>query len=282
MSHVHYYMDESVLTTDSIKIPRLLYTGMLTDVSDWLSEPQSHSFCEILYIISGNGEVTINDEKYYVQSGDIVIYNPGVVHKEHASKDNPFQFLFLALENFSLPGLPPGFLVPEDEKSVFPAGDYRFKLDGLFTELLNETKSHINGYEMMSGSILLSIIILIMRIRFAHGEPDEHNVKLDCQKVKSFIDDNYTKPITLEDLSQIVYISRHHLAHLFKKEIGVPPIKYLIIKRMEEAKRMLVGTELNVSKISEILGYDNPIYFSQIFKKTVGISPANYRERALK
>ena len=101
---------------------------------------------------------------------------------------------------------------------------------------------------------------------------------MDCQKVKDFIDLNYTRSITLDTLSQVVYISRHHLTHLFKKEVGVPPIKYLIVKRMEEAKRMLMDTDFNIRKISETLGYDNPVYFSQIFKKTIGISPSKYRQ----
>ena len=81
MSHTHYFLNESALKTDSIKIPRLLYTGILNNVSDWLSNSQKHDFCEILYIIKGNGEVVINGRIFQVQSGDIVIYNHGIEHK---------------------------------------------------------------------------------------------------------------------------------------------------------------------------------------------------------
>ena len=67
------------------------------------------------------------------------------------------------------------------------------------------------------------------------------------------------------------------MAHLFKSQTGVSPIKYLITRRMEEAQHLLRETDLPIRAIAEKVGYDDPAYFSQIFKRTVGSSPLSYR-----
>ena len=59
--------------------------------------------------------------------------------------------------------------------------------------------------------------------------------------------------------------------------MGVPPLKYLTSIRIARAKELLTGTDIPISEIGELVGYDNPLYFSKIFKKNTGLSPREYR-----
>jgi AraC-like DNA-binding protein/quercetin dioxygenase-like cupin family protein len=280
MPYNQYYLEKHsshiLKSTDSF-----LYTGIVSDIENWGSEEQSHDFCELLYICDGAGTVYINDHAYPVRPGDVVVYNSGSVHCESTGKDDPFRFLFLAFRNLITKDLPPDHLVSSDSSPVFPAGEAKYRLESLFTELINETRSHVFLHEIMCENILASIIILIMRIQRSQSLICESS-NSECEIIKNYIDSNYSENITLGSLSDLVYISKHHLAHIFKKEVGVAPINYLIMRRMEEAKMMLRDTELSINEIASKLGYENTSYFSQIFKKYMDFSPLHYRQQQLK
>jgi AraC-like DNA-binding protein/mannose-6-phosphate isomerase-like protein (cupin superfamily) len=277
MTHTHYYFESDKTKYESFlkHRPRLLYTGLLADVKNWFSEPSSHSFYEILYFYKGSGSIFTNGIEHHVKPGDLVIYSPGIMHKEETIEVNPFQFVFLAFETTNPIAGENNIFPALSTHSIISAGEYRYRLEDLFFQLLNEAKSHIDGYDVMCDNLLSSIIVQIIRIH-AVIKHEEQSTS-ESQKIKDFIDKNYAKNLTLDTLSEIVYISKYHLAHIFKSEIGVPPITYLITKRMDKAKSLLSETNLTISAISKIIGYENPNYFSQLFKKIVGESPFNYR-----
>ncbi|TVY05452.1 response regulator transcription factor [Paenibacillus cremeus] len=98
------------------------------------------------------------------------------------------------------------------------------------------------------------------------------------QQAKSYIEQHYGDGITLTLVSEWVGVSEGHLSKLFVKEAGYKFIDYLTGIRIEKAKE-LMHTGLKLYEISEQVGYPNPEHFSRVFKKEVGLSPAQYRER---
>ena len=96
-------------------------------------------------------------------------------------------------------------------------------------------------------------------------------------KIKNYIDSHYSENITLDFLSNLTYVNKFHLVHLFTKEMGISPINYLINKRIDESKNLLSTTNYSIRDISSIVGFSNSSYFSQMFKKITGISPKDFR-----
>jgi AraC-like DNA-binding protein len=72
-------------------------------------------------------------------------------------------------------------------------------------------------------------------------------------------------------------ISPSHFFALFKRQIGCAPIDYFIHLRMQHACRLLDETTLNVKEVADALGYDDPFYFSRVFKAVNNVSPSQYR-----
>lgn len=97
-------------------------------------------------------------------------------------------------------------------------------------------------------------------------------------KAKSYIDLNYDKEITLEDVSREVNISPHYFSRLFKEETGENFIEYLTLVRIQKAKEFLEQGQYSVKEICYLVGYGDPNYFSRIFKKVVGVTPTDYKE----
>ena len=273
MAHEHFYVKRS--ERESLVQPELIYTGLLEDAPNWFNIQHSHDFCEILYVAGGAGDAILEGKKFRLAPGDLVVVNPGTLHEERSDAKAPLRLIFLAIRDFAVPGLPAGCLSQEKYR-VLSCGEYRYKMDIYLRELLQETSSQIEFYQEISQGLVSALLVLVMRLIRINPE-DEAALSQECQKIKEYLDQNFTSPITLDSLSETVYISKHYLSHLFKEQTGVSPIKYLTSKRMEKACELLSETELPVSEVSKAVGYENPLYFSQVFKRIYGISPVKYR-----
>ncbi len=93
-----------------------------------------------------------------------------------------------------------------------------------------------------------------------------------------YILEHYQKEITLLEVAQELKISSGYLSRLFKEEIGIPFKNYLIDLRMEKAKELLQQSGLGVFEVAFQVGYSDPNYFSEAFRKYEGMSPSEYRE----
>ena len=273
MAHEHFYVKRS--ERESLVQPELIYTGLLEDAPNWFNIQHSHDFCEILYVAGGAGEAILEGKKFRLAPGDLVVVNPGTLHEERSDAKAPLRLIFLAIRDFAVPGLPAGCLSQEKYR-VLSCGEYRYKMDIYLRELLQETSSQIEFYQEISQGLVSALLVLVMRLIRINPE-DEAALSQECQKIKEYLDQNFTSPITLDSLSETVYISKHYLSHLFKEQTGISPIKYLTLKRMKKACELLSETELPVSEVSKAVGYENPLYFSQVFKRVYGISPVKYR-----
>ena len=97
-------------------------------------------------------------------------------------------------------------------------------------------------------------------------------------KAKLFIDENYARDISLDEVSQNVDISPYYFSKLFKEATGDTFIEYLTRLRLDKAKKLIQHSELSMKEICQQVGYSDPNYFSRIFKKNVGLSPTDYKE----
>lgn len=96
-------------------------------------------------------------------------------------------------------------------------------------------------------------------------------------RVEDYIEKTMNTPIKIETLAQMCNLSEPHFATQFKKTTGVSPGRYILGKRIEEAKRILTETDWPIADIGAAIGYANVAHFSTIFKKHTGVTPSQYR-----
>lgn len=142
-------------------------------------------------------------------------------------------------------------------------------------EQMQDTISHLNT----TIDYIVDLFQSVMEVR--DRKMTEHNSDV-VESAKNYILDNYSQEdITLNSVASHVNVSPNHLSAMFSQRTGQTFVKYLTDIRMNRAKELLKCTTKRSNEISEEIGYKDPHYFSHLFKKNVGCTPLQYRERSV-
>jgi AraC-like DNA-binding protein len=108
---------------------------------------------------------------------------------------------------------------------------------------------------------------------------DKDPMSLVMHKATEYIHKNLDAQLTVAQIARQVGLSASHFTAVFRRYAGTAPLKYIIDRRMEKASSMLESTDLTLTHIASMAGYQDPLYFSRLYRKRVGCSPSEYRDR---
>ena len=274
MSRSHYSFDKE--QTYTIRgTAKLRNAASAKYGGDWHSVPHTHNHLELFYIVGGKGQFLIQDRLYPVNVNNLVIINPGVTHTEVSLNAQPLEYIVLGIEGVEL-------AATGDANGQFSILDHfeSLEITGCLRNILREMEQKNTGYEDVCQAYMEILIIRLMRnISFAvPSAPQMMPGNRQCAAVKRYIDLHFKEALTLDQLAEEAHMNKFYLSHAFKQEFGVSPINYLISCRIEESKYLLAETDLSISQIAQLLNFSSPSYFSQVFRRTQGVSPVEFRQ----
>ena len=276
MSRLYYSLNKS--PSSSVHgSAKLLNAACSKYGGDWHSVPHTHNHTELFYIISGKGRFLIGDETFAVGVNDLVIINPQVPHTEASFNAEPLEYIVLGIDGVEL-------ATGENSNGQYCILDYIESVDisSCLRNILREIEMKHAGYEDICQAYTEILIIRLMR-NTALSVPTEPHIasgNRQCAVIKRYIDLHFKEPLTLDQLSEEAHMNKFYLSHAFKQEYGISPINYLISRRIDESKYLLAETDLSMSQIAQLLGFSSLSYFSQVFRKTHGSSPMEYRQNS--
>jgi AraC family transcriptional regulator len=97
------------------------------------------------------------------------------------------------------------------------------------------------------------------------------------RRVTQHIQENLQRELRLAELSALVHMSPYHFARLFKRSTGVPPHKFLVRRRIDEARALLAARTVPITEISRLVGFRTPSHFTTTFRRITGMTPSAYR-----
>jgi len=110
----------------------------------------------------------------------------------------------------------------------------------------------------------------------AGGELPAYRVR----RVAQYIQDNVQRELRLAELSAVVHMSPYHFARLFKRSTGVPPHRFLVRHRIDEARALLAAHTVPIAEIARSVGFRTPSHFTTTFRRLTGMTPSAYRSGA--
>ncbi len=242
---------------------------------DWHSTPHAHSYTELFYIIGGNGQFRIDDEQFPVRAHQLVIVNPNIIHTELSYEAHPLEYIVLGMEGLEISS--PGTNEGRYCIYTFPAEN---KVLNCMQSILLEMQQREPEHQMVCQAYMNILVVQLMRntsTSMTHV-PGNSPANRQCAAIRCYIDNHYKEPLTLDLLAAEVNVNKYYLSHAYKQTYGISPINYVIARRIQEGKRLLLETDLSLSQISGILGFSSASYFSQSFRKAEGISPVEFRK----
>src|SRR3989454_2720351 len=97
------------------------------------------------------------------------------------------------------------------------------------------------------------------------------------RRVTQYIQENLQRDLRLPELSALVHMSPYHFARLFKRSTGVPPHRFLVERRIDEARALLAARTAPIAEISRLVGFRTPSHFTTTFRRITGTTPSMYR-----
>ena len=261
-------------------MPRLLY------VSRRPASEESHprllhahpDFVEVRLIDEGEARFLVGDTTYDVSAGDLLLLNSGVVHDELST--GVFGSWCIAVSGLPLPGLRKDALVAEDAPVVYPVGDELADLRALYDMMHRYISADRPDCEAFCHRLMLALLDRVITISGSVSISPAVDPAPDSlgRQVQAYIDQHYSEPLTLQQIGQALHVSPYYLAHAFKESCGYSPRQYLLRRRLGEAQGLLITTDLPISRIAEMVGYETQNYFDQQFSKHMGTTPRKFRQ----
>lgn len=234
---------------------------------------------QLLYIASGKAHFYFDGKDEIVSAGHMVLYRPKEVQKYvYYGKDHT-EVYWVHFTGRNIKHMLRKYGI-SDSTRVFYSGvsiDYQ----NLFRQMIHELQMCKEDYPELLTLLLNQLFILIHRQLTLNSMRKTGSTfqKDEVDLAVTYFNENYNRNISIEKYAASRHMSTCWFIRSFRQFTGMTPMQYILSIRISNAQGLLEATEYNINEISTIVGYDNPLYFSRIFKKQRGLSPSEYRKR---
>ena len=238
--------------------------------------PKGRLDYQLLYIVSGKGHFYFKGEDRVVYAGRMVLIQPRQEQRyDYYGEDKP-EVYWVHFTGSDVKNILRHYDIPMDD-NVFYCGvvsTYAY----LFKEMIHELQTCRVGFRELVTMYLRQIFLLIQRSRLEQKPTVSTYMQEEMENARRYFNEHYNENINIEEFAASRSMSVSWFLRNFKQVVGMSPMHYILTNRINNAVSLLETTDYNVTEISTIVGYENPMYFSRLFKKQKGVSPTDYRK----
>lgn len=249
-------------------------------------------FCELVIVLSGQADHILDGEFCRIKQGDVFVISGKT---EHGYK-NPvnfhicnimFRISFLNLSDMDISSSA-GFqalfvLEPHQSRNYEFQSCLRLlskdfdEVNRLIHKIHAEYTEHKTGWKTLVKAEFLQLVVKLSRLcEYESFEESTGLVKL--APAIAYIEQHYQEKLSVAELAEMSYYSERQFIRLFKAAFGCLPVQYITRLRINNARELLINTQLPVTEIAQRCGYSDSSYFSKLFQKECGASPRDFRK----
>lgn len=240
--------------------------------------PRGRVDFQLLYIASGIAHFYFdhNETDTIVPAGHMVLYRPREPQRYVYYGNEQTEVYWVHFTGSSVKKILQGYGIT-NEMRVLPTGtslDYA----RIFKQMIHELQRCQTHYPEVLTLLLRQLFILIHRqLTKEHTRKNDY-LDAEMSLAMQFFNDNYNTEVNIEEYASARGMSVSWFIRSFKQYTHTTPMQYIVSRRITNAQMLLETTNYNITEIGQIVGYDNPLYFSRIFRKQKGMSPSDYRK----
>jgi AraC-like DNA-binding protein len=225
----------------------------------------SHPFFEIILFSQGKTGGDAGVDALDVSPLDVVIYPPDLPRAQRRDAGRSQQITCLWADLGPCPRFDHAIELP----------DTRGAFRQLFDDICDEFAGHRRFWREIIACHLRTLVWLV-RQHFAEPATERH---LQVEQCLCYIHENYVRDFPVAALANAVLVSPSYLFRIFRKRLGVTPMHYRNLVRVEKAKLLLLDRTLRMGEVAEQVGFEDVKYFARVFRKETGASPSEFRAR---
>lgn len=243
----------------------------------------SHEMFEIIFILSGECTLTIDDKIYHLKAEDILIIENFL---QHELKSSDCVYASLQLDQTRLENSFPTPMHPSFEcNSLKPGKEKAYEqLRQLIAEFIKNNADKPLGYEIKNWIYIYEVLeILFLNFRIERSESldkKNHRYAERVYEISKIIKEHYTEDLTLAALADKMHLSVPYLSKFFMEHFGVNYLTYLTHLRVKNAEYELLNTKKTIETIAADCGFPNGNAFTAAFKKEYNMLPSAFRRNA--
>lgn len=231
---------------------------------------------QLIYVASGKTHFYFHGEERIVNAEQMVLFQPRQEqHYEYFASDKP-EVYWIHFTGSDVKNILRHYNIPLDEPVFYSGNSSTYAY--LFKEIIHELQTCRVGYQELLEMYLKQILLLIERSREERKPTVSSFIQDEMELARRYFFEHYNEDINIEEYAKSRGMSFSWFSRNFKQLTAKSPMQYVVSVRINNAVSLLGTTSYNINEVSNIVGYDNPLYFSRIFKKVKGISPSEYKK----
>ena len=250
----------------------------------------SHNYCEIEIVLNGSADHFFEESNYPLSLGDTFVINKGVKHALSNAKELQFYNICFRTdilasfmdELMQLPGFRALF-VPD--KETLTASKSRLRLLGKELEYAESLcadimREYFEAQEGFKSAVIARLLLLVVHLSRCYTlEQDVFAANSDrISYVGAYIENHFTTDMSIDFLAEKAGMSTRTFSRAFRQQYQSAPLAYILQLRINRAENLLKHSEKNITDIAYACGFQDSSYFSRMFRKRTGLSPAEYRK----
>lgn len=242
--------------------------------------PRGRLDFQLLYIASGKAHFYFDnsDKDTVVYAGQMVIYRPKEPQRYVYYGTEHTKVYWVHFTGNNVTNILKTYGIT-NKMRVLSTGT-AFEYARIFQQMILELQRCQAHYPELLTLLLLQLLILIHRQLNREHQAKNEYIEKEMGFAMKFFNDNYRTEINIEEYATKRGMSVSWFIRNFKQYTHTTPMQYIVARRITNAQMLLETTNYNITEIGHLIGYDNPLYFSRIFRKHIGISPSEYRKKA--
>lgn len=232
--------------------------------------------------VEGSGEIFEGPDSFVVEAGDLILFPPQAVHyygRETTAGKWWHRWIYFQPRAYWRNWLNWKTQVQGVHILRNKGTDFFQEMFRMFIEV-ERLSALTDGLSVDLAMNRLEYILLLcarMNSTPRTSAPPDERVLSAC----NLISENLDKPMTVEEIASKVCLSSSRLSHLFRKQVGMGIVQWRDTQRIQYAMQLLRVTNVPIKSLSQMVGYDDPLYFSRVFRRHTGISPRDFRARSM-
>jgi AraC family transcriptional regulator, transcriptional activator of pobA len=283
----------AVFTYDTVPgVPPVSVMKLRPGAFAWvLPEAHSHDFLILYYFERDGGSMWLADRKWRIEAGDAYIVGPGEIIDPTGLEDEAEGWAVFFRPEFLGSRAPSVFLLWRAHPLLFPfvrssvGGAHHLKVPPAdrpswserLVALDLELRQRQNGYGEAVLAQLTLLLVAVSRLSADIVSDLRLNQEPLLAEVFGVIEKSFRERLSLKDVAAAVNISPGHLTTVVRRKTGRTVQEWIVERRMGEARRLLVETDLGVEQVCQRIGYNEPSYFVRSFKRAHGTTPLAWR-----